>query len=75
MEFTHLVRNFLKLQKALENLEKDGIPLGSLRSKGLNSIKEVHCDDYSDTELLIAGSVKELFKRFSENNVFCCGGQ
>lgn len=74
MDPTHLVRNFLKLQKALEKLEKNGILLGCLRRKGLNQNEEALCDDYSDKELCLARKVKDLFEKCSEKNVFCCGG-
>lgn len=74
MEAIPLVRNFLKLQKALKKIEENGMRLGSIKTEGEFDYKHYTSNTYSDKEHLLADAVKELNGSFSEKNVFCCGG-
>lgn len=69
---------FLKLRTAFNRVERMGIRLGSLRSKGNNDFgrrgKRSATNGVNEEVSVLEAKVEELYRNYNENHLFCCGG-
>jgi hypothetical protein len=80
MEPVRAVSTFLKLQTAFNKVKSMGIRLRSLRSKGNNDFgcrgerSATNGVNNSKEVSVLEAKVEELYQNYSENHLFCCGG-